>query len=219
MATPPSTDRRIWDLPVRLVHWSFALLLPAMWWTAEEGDIETHVTLGLVTLALVLFRLLWGLWGSETARFASFIRGPAAIRDYLRAAPAEVRPGHNPLGALSVVALLGLLAVQVSIGLFTQDVDGLESGPLSYLVSYDFADGAREWHELGFNLLLALVGLHLAAIAWYRLRKRQNLVGPMITGKGEATTALRFAPAWLALATLAISGAVAWWIGQGAPLP
>lgn len=213
---------RLWDLPVRLTHWSFVALIPALWWTGEEADIATHKTLGLVMLGLVVFRLLWGVVGSSTARFARFVRGPGAVLDYLRGGTADQRIGHNPLGALSVVALLGLLAAQIGAGLFAQDVDGLESGPLATYVAYETADAAREWHHLLFNLLAAVIVLHLAAILFYRVVKRDNLITPMITGKrsyGRTVQTPAIAPAWLALVVAALSAAIAWWVSLGAPLP
>lgn len=212
---------RLWDLPVRLVHWSFVGLLPALWWTGETGDIATHKTLGLIMLALVAFRLIWGLVGSQTARFASFVKGPAAILAYLRG---KTKPaiGHNPLGALSVLALLGLLGTQVGYGLVAQDVDGLESGPLSYLVSYETADLARGWHHLLFNVILAVAALHVAAVLFYLLIKHDNLVTPMIIGDkvyAEPVDAPRTAPFWRLAASAATAAVLAWWIGLGAPLP
>lgn len=218
-ATAPEAVR-LWDLPVRLVHWSFVALIPALWWTGEEGDLDTHKTIGLVMLALVLFRILWGFAGSSTARFANFVRGPAAILAYLRGNDREPVVGHNPLGALSVVSLLGLLLAQVGLGLFAQDVDGMESGPLSHFVSYDAADTARELHELGFNLLMALIVVHLLAIGWYALFRRDNLVAPMVSGRKRLSSlAPRIAPLWRALVIAAIAAAFAYWISLGAPLP
>src|SRR5687768_2369014 len=120
MASPEQDPRRIrlWDLPVRLVHWAFVLLLPALWWTAEEGEIEWHRRLAYMMLALLLFRLLWGFFGSATARFSQFVKGPAGILSYLRDRPGPRVVGHNPLGGWSVLLLLGLLATQVALGLF-----------------------------------------------------------------------------------------------------
>lgn len=221
MASRP-TSVVLWDLPVRLVHWSFVLLLGGLWWSGENGDIQTHKTLGIVMLALLVFRVLWGLVGSQTARFSSFLKGPSAIVDYLRSRNGAPVVGHNPLGALSVIALLALLAVQVGYGLIAQDVDGLESGPLSHLVSYDTADLARNWHHLLFNVILAVVILHVLAVLFYLVVKRNNLVAPMITGRkayDQAVEAPRAAPLWRLAVSIAIAGALAWWVSLGAPLP
>jgi cytochrome b len=188
---PAVNATRVWDIPTRVVHWSFVLGLPISWWTAETGRLEWHRWSGYTLLALVLFRVYWGLAGSSTARFRNFVRGPGVIREYLRAAPA-VTVGHNPLGALSVLALLGLLLLQIVLGLFAVDVDGIESGPLSLYVSFGTGRACAEWHEVVFNALLALVALHILAVLYYRVIKKQNLIGAMLSGKrvftGEAAS-------------------------------
>lgn len=209
---------RVWDLPVRLFHWSLVLLIPAMWWTAENHDLETHVQLGMIALILVVFRLLWGIVGSETARFSSFVRGPAAIRAYI-GGPGGRTFGHNPLGALSVIALLGAVGVQIALGLFAQDTDGLDSGPLSHLVSYDISHALSEAHEVMFNVIVALVVIHFGAILFYRFVRRTNLVSPMVTGHAEAIPGIappRIAPLWLALLCFAVAVAIGWGIFYGA---
>ncbi len=214
---------KLWDVPVRAIHWAVVVLMPALWWTAESGDMNRHKQLGYVMLALVAFRLFWGFAGSSTARFASFLKGPRAICAYVSGLVAKERGvvlGHNPLGGWSAVALLLLLAAQIVIGLFAQDVDGIESGPLSYLVSYETADAARGWHHFLFNVLLGFIALHLAAILFYVVVKRDNLVGPMITGArnvAAGTVQPFFAPAWRVAAGVAGSAALAWWVSVGAP--
>jgi cytochrome b len=212
---------RIWDLPVRLFHWAIVLLVPALWATHEWEMLDTHILLGEIMLGLVLWRLLWGVLGSSTARFASFVRGPGAVLNYLKGGGKAF--GHNPLGGWSVVALLGLLSAQTVVGLFTQDVDGIESGPLTYLVSYDTAEAARWWHDKLFDLLLALVALHVAAILFYLLVKRDNLVGPMVTGSRRWTASSspptpRMAPLWRLLAGAVLGAGVAWWVSLGCPV-
>ena len=214
---------KLWDLPVRLVHWSFVVLLPVLWLSAESGNLNLHSTLGLVMLGLVVFRLLWGLFGSSTARFSGFLRGPGAIRAYLassRNGTSAPVVGHNPLGALSVIALLGLLALQVSLGLFAQDTDAVSSGPLNFLVSWDTGKAASEAHEVVFNLLVALVVVHLAAIAWYRLVRKDDLVRPMVTGRKTFAAAVAvpvIAPWWRALLCAALAAAIAVWVSWGLP--
>lgn len=207
----------IWDLPVRIVHWGFALLLPAMWLTAENGAMSLHRILGYIALGLLIFRLYWGVVGSSTARFANFVRGPSAILNYLRSGPKVI--GHNPLGALSVVALLGLLALQITLGLFSQDSDALFSGPLSHLVGYDLSDSATELHSALFNLLVLFVALHLIAIAFYAFVRRDNLVRPMITGRKAIGSALAptMASAGHALIGVAISAMLTIWVAFGLP--
>jgi cytochrome b len=214
---------KLWDLPIRVVHWSFVVLLPGLWWTAKKGDIDTHVKLGIAMLILVVFRILWGLVGSSTARFASFVRGPLTVARYLRGLfgkEGEPIVGHNPLGALSVVALLLLLAAQVGFGLVAQDTDGLYSGPLNSLVSYDTAEAARGWHELGFNVILGVVAIHVLAIVFYLAVKRDNLVTPMITGRkryASAVAAPATAPLWRLALCLALAFGAGWWVWSGAP--
>jgi cytochrome b len=188
---------RVWDLPIRLFHWALVLLVAALWATHELDMMEVHVLLGQAMLGLILFRLIWGLIGSSTARFSSFLRGPRGILAYLRAPGGAF--GHNPLGGWSVIAMLAVLGVQVGLGLFASDEDGEHYGPLSHLVSYDTATTLAERHETLFNVLLVLIGVHLAAILYYRFAKREDLVTPMVTGRrqpalsGEAMTP---APAW-----------------------
>jgi cytochrome b len=194
---------RVWDLPTRIVHWLFVALLPSLWWTAESGRMDWHRYCGYTLLGLLIFRLYWGFLGASTARFAQFVRGPRAIAGYLRGMWPEA-PGHNPLGALSVVALLALLATQVTLGLFAVDVDGIESGPLSIFVSFDAGRRAAEWHEDVFNVLLGIVALHLLAILYYRFVKHQRLVGAMVSG----TRTGDFGPG-----AVRFAGAARFWIG------
>jgi cytochrome b len=180
----PVTSRvpvRTWDVPTRLVHWGFVLGVAGAWWTGENGRMEWHRWLGYGLLALVLFRLYWGFFGSSTARFGQFLRGPGAIGSYLRGRW-EVAAGHNPLGALSVVALLALLGLQISLGLIAVDVDGIESGPLSVFVNFETGRAAAHWHERIFNALMVLVLLHIAAILYYRLVKKESLAAAMFHG-------------------------------------
>jgi cytochrome b len=188
---------RVWDLPVRLFHWALVLLVAALWATHELHLMEVHILLGQAMLGLILFRLIWGLIGSSTARFSSFLRGPRGVLAYLRAPGGAF--GHNPLGGWSVAAMLAALGVQVGLGLFASDEDGEHVGPLSHLVSYDDARALAEWHETFFNVLLALIGVHLAAILYYFFARREDLVTPMITGRREPFSSGEFmapAPAW-----------------------
>ncbi len=167
--------------------------------------------IGYAVLSLLLFRLLWGLVGSDTARFASFLRGPAAIWAYLRGSGGvSVEVGHNPIGGYSVAAMLTLLAVQTGTGLFLYD-DEAFWGPLNEWVSEDTADFLGDVHELNFNLLLALIGLHVAAILFYAVVKRRNLVMPMISGRAplpEHAPVPRIASTGLALVLFLIAAAI-----------
>lgn len=225
MHKPELPMTRLWDLPVRLVHWSLPVLLLGLWLSAENGKLELHETFGEIMLGLLAFRLLWGLVGSSTARFTSFVRGPRHISTYLRGLRSKDHApivGHNPLGGWSVLALLGLLCLQVGLGLITQDTDGIQSGPLNYLVSYDTAEQARELHELVFNLILGLVAIHLAAIAYYRFVRKDDLIAPMITGRrrfASTVIAPRIAPRWRAVLCAVLAAALAYWVALGAPRP
>jgi cytochrome b len=179
--TPSPTRVRVWDVPTRLVHWMVVCGFAFSWWTAETGRLEWHRWSGYSMLGLLLFRIYWGFFGSSTARFAEFLRGPSTILRYLRGTW-NVRPGHNPLGALSVASMLILLVAQISFGLFAVDVDGLESGPLSLYVSFETGRDAAEWHERTFDVLTWLAGLHVAAIVYYRVVRREKLAAAMFHG-------------------------------------
>ncbi|MEM5516220.1 cytochrome b/b6 domain-containing protein [Henriciella sp. AS95] len=213
-ADPAGKPARIavWDLAIRLWHWLIAALIPAMWYTAEEHMFGLHRTLGIVLVGLLAFRLVWGVIGSRTARFTALIRAPAAIAGYaIYLLRPGYRPGvgHNPLGALSVIALMLALVAQTISGLFAVDTDGLNSGPLSRFVSFGFGRDAADFHEASFNILLALIALHLAAIAFYLLAKKTNLISPMVTGKARVDGEPNTSPSVVSwLVAVAIAGAV-----------
>lgn len=218
-----NTDERgrapVWDLPTRLVHWSIVVLIGFSWWSSEEAFDPWHFWSGYALVFLLLFRLLWGFAGSSTARFSSFVRGPGAVFRYLRTGHWPLA-GHSPLGALSVIALLLSMIVQVTTGLFQIDADDFVEGPLSPLVSFEVAEAAHDVHEFNFNVLLALIVLHIAAILFYRLALGRKLVGPMISGRGaleDGVAPMTPAPAWLALACVALAVAATAWIVSGAP--
>ena len=207
----------IWDLPTRLFHWLLVILIGFSWWTAEYHYDDLHIWSGIAVLSLLIFRILWGIVGSSTARYASFVRGPKAVFGYLQGSWRGI--GHSPLGALSVVALLVMIGIQVGLGLFASDEDGIMQGPLARLVSIDAGDWAREWHEELFNVLLALIGLHVAAIVFYRLRGKK-LVGPMITGRGQlepGVQPMRPGKWWAAVLCLVIAIGITRWVIAGAP--
>lgn len=213
---------RVWDLPTRLFHWLLVALFAVSWWSAENREMEWHYRSGTLLLVLLAFRLIWGVIGGSTARFSHFLPSPRRLVTHFQADPeATVRAGHNPLGALSVVAILLLLAIQIGTGLLAGDVDGLESGPLNYLVTFEQGRTAAEVHEWSFNALLALAGLHILAILYYQVVRRRNLIGPMVTGKDTAVatdSALVPAAWWKLVLALGIALALGWWINAGAPL-
>jgi cytochrome b len=212
----------VWDVPVRVFHWSLAGLIAGSWWTATHRHLEWHRTCGYAILWLVLVRVYWGVVGSSTARFANFVRGPSKVLQYLRgeSTPSvEKHGGHTPLGALSVVTLLALIFGQLTLGLFAVDVDGRESGPLSYLVSFKAGRVAAKWHHASFNILLALIALHLAAVFFYIFVKRRQLIGPMITGRRTVTDIeahdMITVPVWRLLAGMLVMAVLVWAISIG----
>lgn len=178
---------RVWDLPLRLFHWALATLVITAILAVKLGDaMELHLIAGSSALALVAFRIVWGLVGPRYARFASFAQSPAAIVGYLRGGKGkrERRPGHNPLGSLSVFALLAIVLAQASSGLFSREDDF--EGPLAKFVGAEVSDRISWLHtEIGATLIYILIGLHLAAIAFYYFRRKQDLVRPMISGDQE----------------------------------
>lgn len=221
-ASSTSGTTRIWDPTVRLFHWLLVVLIAFSWWSGEQHDMERHRLSGYAILALLVFRVFWGFAGPRTARFTSFVRGPGAVIAYakgLGSRKGHAADGHNPLGGWSVVAMLAVIALMVVAGLFAVDVDGFESGPLADYVSFDQGRSAAELHETVFNAILALVALHVVAVAFYLVWKRQNLVRPMITGSrkaeaGESAAELRWSPL-LALVGVVLAVAVAWAVSMG----
>ena len=202
----------LWDLPTRLFHWAIVLIVPALWWTHQIDRLDLHILLGETMMGLVLFRLIWGVIGSSTARFAGFVRGPGAVLRHLRGKSAAAF-GHNPLGGWNVIAMLLLLAVQVWLGLFVSDEDGLNCGPLSHLISYDAARILAHRHETLFYILLGFIALHVGAILYYLLVKRDNLVAPMVSGRREAAegeAAMIGAPLRRFLLAAALAASTTW---------
>jgi cytochrome b len=184
-STPHLHALRVWDLPTRLFHWLLAAALVGLLVTGNLGGnwMTWHFRLGYGVLSLLLFRLLWGFAGGHWSRFRQFLFGPRSTWAYLRGrAPPEHTTGHNPLGALSVLALLLVLLAQVSSGLMADD-EIAAYGPLTRFVSGDTVHLASWYHtQVGKWIVLGLVLLHLLAIAFYRLARRQDLIGPMLTG-------------------------------------
>ncbi len=178
---------RIWDLPTRIFHWALAAGVIGSVVTAKIGGnaMVWHFRFGYLILTLLVFRFVWGLVGGHWSRFATFIYSPATLLRYLRghARPEEhLDVGHSPLGAGSVFALLAILTLQVGTGLFADD-EIANAGPLVRFVSSATSSLASGWHKnFGQWLIIALVVLHLGAIAFYRFRRGRDLVRPMLTG-------------------------------------
>lgn len=218
---------KLWDLPTRVFHWSLVALVVLAVISGKIGGtaMDWHGRIGLAILGLLVFRIVWGVVGSSYARFAGFFPTPASLRAYLRGEWRGV--GHNPLGAFSVFGLLTLLAVQVGTGLLGND-DIAFNGPLYPLIGKDLSDRLIGIHELASNLLIALVVLHVGAIAFYVRVKKDNLVQPMITGwkdveSGQAKTAtgggtIAFVVAAM-LALTAVYAGTGQWIPTAPPVP
>lgn len=225
--SPPTTPHtvRIWDLPTRLFHWLLAASTIALVVTAKVGGnaMVWHFRLGYAVLALLLFRVIWGLIGGHWSRFSAFLYSPARLMRYLRGAgqPGD-GVGHNPLGALSVFALLAVLAAQVSSGLLSDDEIAF-AGPLTHLVSNAVVGNATHYHkEVGQYLVLGLVALHVLAIVFYVLVRRQRLVAPMLHGDKELPASTRpsrddLISRIVALLAAALSAGAAWWVSSLGP--
>lgn len=215
---------RVWDLPTRLFHWALAACVVGLVVSASVGGnwMNWHLRLGYTVLTLLLFRVVWGFIGGHWSRFSSFLFGPGALIAYLqgRSEPAH-RVGHTPLGALSVFALLAVLLLQVGSGLISDDEIAF-FGPLVSFVSGDTVRSATSYHKnIGKYLILGLVGLHLVAITFYKVVKKQGLVQPMLLGDklvNEQVPAAKdtLGSRLLALAVLVCCGlAVNWVVGLG----
>lgn len=217
---------RVWDLPTRLFHWSLALCVVASVVSANIGGnaMSWHFRIGYAVFTLLAFRLLWGLVGGRWSRFGAFAYGPSTVLRYLRGASRVDEHhdvGHSPLGALSVLALLALLAAQVGSGLFSDD-EISNAGPLVKFVSGATSERLTGWHAVwGQWLIIALVLLHVGAIVFYRVRQGRDLVRPMLVGDkwlGPGVPAATDTAATRALAALLVAvcaWGVAWLIGLG----
>jgi cytochrome b len=172
---------QVWDLPTRIFHWSLVAAVLTAVITGQIGGewMRVHGIAGLVIVGLVVFRLVWGVVGPTHARFSHFAPTPAKVWAYLRGRWQGV--GHNPLGAISVFVLLGLLATQATTGLFSND-DIAFTGPLAAWVSDELSARLTGWHHQVADVLLVFIGLHVVAIVFYAWVKKDNLVKPMVTG-------------------------------------
>ena len=176
----------VWDIYVRLFHWTLVALIVALFLTAEvfDGGIELHATLGRAILALVLFRVVWGVVGSSYARFSQFVQGPRWVLAYtmsLFSNKYEYSVGHNPLGGWMVIVLLAVVSIQAVLGMFAND-DILFDGPFAYLISKDSSDYITGLHADLFLIIMVLVGLHVAAVIWHKVFKGENLLAAMFSG-------------------------------------
>ena len=170
----------VWDLPIRLFHWCLVILVGVLFLTASLGALDAHELAGEGALALLIFRLIWGVVGSQTAQFNNFIGGLAAIRQYLVYRQSKSL-GHNPLGGWMVVTMLASLLIQASTGLIANDGISFH-GPLAHGVTPSLSDMASSVHHGLATLLGGLVVIHVTAILLYWVIGKENLVTPMFTG-------------------------------------
>jgi len=174
---------RLWDLPTRLFHWGFAAAVLGAIATDLLENITWHSYCGYTALVLVVFRIIWGFVGPHHARFSSFVPSVSSLKTFFK--DKTVSPlGHNPLGALSVIAMLLIVLVQATSGLFTDDEISFQ-GPLSKFLSEDMVKIMNEIHETNHVLVYGIVALHLIAIFYYQRIKKNNLIGPMVYGDKE----------------------------------
>ena len=221
-------DRRlVWDLPLRLFHWLLVASMTASYVTARLGFdwMQWHFYLGYWTIGLLVFRVLWGFFGPRHARFSSFIHAPGAIWLYMKSMfqRDSVRSiGHNPVGGLMVILMLLLVAVQATTGLFTTD-DVVWAGPYNASVSSSTASTLSTIHNINFNIIIGAVCLHIAAILFYALYKRQNLVVPMLHGHLPAALvpeheAISNSQLLKALIVSVVAAAFVYWVLAHAPV-
>jgi len=217
---------RVWDLPVRLMHWTLVFAVAGAWATQElEGDwFNYHLWCGYVVLLVAATRIVWGFLGTRHARFADFVRGPGAVLAYARSMlgkqPARYA-GHNPLGALMVLALLAMLIMQAVTGLFAND-QIMSTGPLYGYVTGSTSDQLTTIHKQLFDLLLVAIALHVTAALVYLFVKHDNLILPMITGRkpGAAVAPedrIASSRSWLAVLVLGALAATLYVVVRRAP--
>lgn len=227
MAGKDDDGRKVWDLPVRLMHWGLVLAVVGAWLTRElEGDwFAWHVRCGYAVLLLTATRIVWGFVGTRHARFADFVRGPRAILRYLRGGAGEDGQriaGHNPLGALMVLALLLMLLTQATLGLFANDKI-MSTGPLFGYVTGETSDRLTSLHEKLFDVIVAAIAVHVAAALFYLWVRRENLILPMITGRKPGyllppgASDIGSSRTLLAVGIAAALGALLWWVVRTAP--
>jgi cytochrome b len=207
---------KVWDLPVRLFHWALVVLIFFAWGTQEWDHMNWHVWVGYSILTLLLFRVVWGFVGSDSARFVWFLRSPfAALRHlaHLWRREPDREIGHNAAGGWMVLVMLALIGMQTGTGLFANDLDdgGDDRGPLMHLVDKDQSDWLSHIHALNFKLIEWVIVLHVVAIALYAVLKRHNLVRPMVTGTklmpADVVAPRMVRPVW-ALVVLVVAGLV-----------
>ena len=213
VATARNAAVPVWDLPTRLFHWALVLLVGFSWLSAERSWMDWHLRSGYAILTLLLFRWLWGVFGSQTARFSQFLAGPRAVLRHLAHLPRrepDHEAGHNAIGGWMVALMLVLLSIQAGTGMFAND-DIMTEGPCADVVGKDTSDWLTHIHRLNFTLIEIVVALHILAVLGYALVKRQDLVRPMLTGRKRLPATLagpRLRHPLLALVLLLIAAGV-----------
>jgi|SRR6056297_2552934 len=222
-----NTERLVWDWPLRLWHWLFAIAVLGAWVTGQWGGFDWrqwHFWFGQAAIGLLIFRLVWGIVGPRHARFGSFVTGPKRLLGYLKTLPSRdtaQTAGHNPLGAIAVLGILTIVTVQASSGLFISD-DILYEGPWYVAVDEDTADLASTIHHRLAWPVGVVIGLHLLAILFYRLYKQQRLTRAMVTGRKPADqvpekAAIKSSRSLLALVLIMTVATFTWWLLVQAP--
>lgn len=176
---------KVWDVYIRIFHWLLLICILVSFISFRLDEMDIHFISGHCVLALIIFRVIWGVVGSRTALFQSFIKGPGTILNYLQNPSSEKFKGiigHSPIAALSVIAMLVVISVQVGTGLISDD-EILLQGPLAQFVSGEMSYQATTYHGINAKLIIGLIVLHLAAIAFYRFIKKDDIVKPMVTGQ------------------------------------
>jgi len=229
----PETRVRVWDIYLRLFHWALVCAVTVSFLSIQFDAMQIHTTSGICVVGLLVFRIIWGIVGSTTARFRQFVRGPKTVLAYIKSETAApkvssrvsdarptqvVHPGHSPIGALSVVGMLTVLSVQIASGMFADD-EVYTTGPLAQFVSLDFSEAATAIHGINAKITAGLIILHLIAIAFYFFVRKSNLILPMLTGDKSypANLAVEYRKLHMggliaALSTIALALAVSIWL-------
>lgn len=214
---------RIWDGAVRIFHWLLVIAIASSWWTNQQLMIDFHALAGYSILALIVFRVLWGFIGSSNARFANFLKGPSKVVGYFRkllgpSDPTAVEVGHNPAGGWMVAIMLVLVAVQAISGLFaSEDTFLFFDGPLVAYVSPKLASTMNFIHHTNITLIYIAVALHVCAVVFYRVVRRDNLIKAMVTGYRDVPESqtgrfakIRFVSGYIGIGLLIVCGAAVW---------
>ena len=204
---------KVWDAPTRLFHWGMLCLLGGLWWTAESGEMEWHQLLAYSLMILIGVRLMWGFVGSDTAKFSQFIHSPRKVLRYLHKTKQEgisASVGHNPVGGYMVVALIGIVSVQLVTGLFATD-EIFTEGPLYATVNSDTASWLTWLHKKNFDLLLIFAAIHVLAVGVHMI-KGDKILAAMFSGYKQLPESqvkpLAFAPLLKALIIVLVIGAL-----------